>query len=453
MYKFTDDLPKLTDITDILKPDNDIIDDINKEDFIETIDLFLEDILVNDPLMYKEYNFYDNLFELLYEQISNLYYEQIIKYNINLEESLQNTIYDYFNRNNCPRSYSSSIIVNNPNTERITKLLNYYTTLEQPDQRTDEWYNFRYQGLTASSIWKALDTQSNINNIIYSKCTPLKKITGCNINSPFHNGHKYEPLSVLWYENKYNTTVGEFGCIKHKDYEWLRASPDGINIKKDNPRYGRLLEIKNPTTREISGIPKKDYWIQMQIQMEVWDLDECDFLETKFSEYENEEEFHKDEIAFNKTKDNKLKGVMIMFNDGIEPVYKYCPLEYNKEQYDEWYDKEIEKYPQYTWIKNIYWYLNTISCVLVPRNKNWFNNAYPYLKNVWDTILLERKNGEYVKRKASSKSKNDKKKLTPTSLKKSKDDTKKLLNLNDDSITTEDNTIVIKFRTQSFDSL
>ena len=47
----------------------------------------------------------------------------------------------------------------------------------------------------------------------------------------------------------------------------------------------------------------------------------------------------------------------------------------------------------------------------------------------------------------------DKKKLTPTSLKKSKDDTKKLLNLNDDSITTEDNTIVIKFRTQSFDSL
>ena len=61
----------------------------------------------------------------------------------------------------------------------------------------------------------------------------------------------------LYYGMKMNTTVGEFGCIKHKDYEWLRASPDGINIKKDNPRYGRLLEIKNPTTREISGIPKK----------------------------------------------------------------------------------------------------------------------------------------------------------------------------------------------------
>ena len=41
----------------------------------------------------------------------------------------------------------------------------------------------------------------------------------------------------------------------------------------------------------------------------------------------------------------------------------------------------------------------------------------------------------------------------PTSLKKSKDDTKKLLNLNDESITTQDNTVVIQFRTQSFDSL
>jgi putative phage-type endonuclease len=453
MYKFTDDLPKLTDIIDTMKPHNDDIDDTNIDDFVETIDLFLGDILVNNPQMYKEYKFYNNLTELLYDQIILLFYEPIVKYDINLDIYIKDTIDSYFIRNNCPRSYTNSIIINKPNIERINKLLEYYKTLEQPDQKTDEWYKFRYQGLTASSIWKALDTQCNINNIIYGKCSPLKKITGCNINSPFHNGHKYEPLSTLWYENEYDTVIGEFGCIKHKNYKWLRASPDGINIKKDNPRYGRLLEIKNPTTREISGIPKKDYWIQMQIQMEVWDLDECDFLETKFKEYENEEEFHNNEISFNKSKDNKLKGVMIMFNDGIEPIYKYCPLEYNREQYDEWYDKNIEKYPQYTWIKNIYWYLDNISCILVPRNKNWFDNAYPYFKNVWDTILLERENGEYVKRKPSSKTKKDNKKLTPTSLKKSKDDTKKLLNLNDESITTQDNTVVIQFRTQSFDSL
>ena len=30
----------------------------------------------------------------------------------------------------------------------------------------------------------------------------------------------------------------------------------------------------------------------MQIQMEVWDLNECDFLETVFKEYETEEDFN-----------------------------------------------------------------------------------------------------------------------------------------------------------------
>jgi len=36
---------------------------------------------------------------------------------------------------------------------------------------------------------------------------------------------------------------------------------------------------------EINGIPKEDYWIQMQIQIEVCNLSECDFEKTKFTEY------------------------------------------------------------------------------------------------------------------------------------------------------------------------
>ena len=55
-----------------------------------------------------------------------------------------------------------------------------------------------------------------------------------------------------------------------------------------------MLEIKNPTSREITGIPKEDYWIQMQLQMETCNLNECDFLETVFKEYETEEEFMAD---------------------------------------------------------------------------------------------------------------------------------------------------------------
>ena len=47
----------------------------------------------------------------------------------------------------------------------------------------------------------------------------------------------------MWYEKRFNTIVSEFGCIKHPKINFLGASPDGINIKSDNPRYGRVLEI------------------------------------------------------------------------------------------------------------------------------------------------------------------------------------------------------------------
>ena len=72
-----------------------------------------------------------------------------------------------------------------------------------------------------------------------------------------------------------------------------------------------------------------EYWIQMQIQMEVCNLNECDFLETRFIEYENETEFLNDG-TFRYTKDGKRKGIIMYFiNDG-QPHYEYSPWNINK---------------------------------------------------------------------------------------------------------------------------
>ena len=65
-----------------------------------------------------------------------------------------------------------------------------------------------------------------------------------NIDSPFHNGHKYEPLSIMHYEFDFKTTVGEFGCKAHTKFPFLRASPDGINIAEKSNLFGRLVEVK-----------------------------------------------------------------------------------------------------------------------------------------------------------------------------------------------------------------
>ena len=78
--------------------------------------------------------------------------------------------------------------------------------------------------------------------------------------------------------------------------------------------FGRMLEIKNVVSREITGIPKMEYWIQMQIQMEVCKLNECDFLETKFVEYANYDDFINDH-------NTKYKGIILQYLKNEEPYY------------------------------------------------------------------------------------------------------------------------------------
>jgi hypothetical protein len=213
-----------------------------------------------------------------------------------------------------------------------------------------------------------------------------------------HWGNKYEPVTVMVYEHMFSTKVGEFGCIQHPKYPFIGASPDGINIDPENSHYGRMLEIKNIVNREITGIPKEEYWVQTQIQMEVCDLDECDFMETRFLEYPNSEEFYRD-LANEK---REYRGVILHFIErnmkvGSMPIYKYMPLsvELTKESIDEWIDvmRETCRGEEIVLFNTIYWYLEEYSCVLIQRNRHWFASAVGKIEEVWRTIERERVEG------------------------------------------------------------
>jgi len=391
--KYFNDLPRLENIIDLLKPKN--YDNKNIDDFKESIIYFIDDFLENNIRIYESYKFLEEINDSIYNIVLNTYGHDIIDLLPDtLEDIIKNCIEIYFIVNNNPRSFQKTLLLKKPNKKHIKSVFKKVKSKEQPEQRTTEWYNFRWNLLTASSIWKTLDSQANINNFIYDKCKPIntKKYGTVNIDSPFHHGHKYEPLSTFMYEWMYNTKIGEFGCIKHDTYDFLGASPDGINIKENNTRYGRLLEIKNPVSdRKLNGVPKKEYWIQMQIQMEVWDLDECDFLETRFKEYDSQEAFEKDG-CFNKTQLGNLKGAFVQFYHNNEPYYEYPPFNCTKKEFEEWLEKIMEN-TEMTWIKNIYWYLDKYSCSLVLRNRKWFKEVAPVFCNIWETIKKERVSG------------------------------------------------------------
>ena len=367
------------------------------ESLLENIFMIIDEYYKSNILKIKNYKFEKNLLKFVFEQVDEIYGDIIVEYNLD-ENQIVNEALDLFYRiNKCKRSYTDSIIIKKQSEhkkQRIDELMNKYKEQEQPEQRTKAWYEFRWNLLTASSIWKALDTQASKNNLILGKCVPyeIKEYT-VNVNSPFHNGHKYEPLSIMIYEDRFDTEVADFGCMKHFKHNFIGASPDGINVKRDNERYGRMVEIKNPVSRKLTGVPKTDYWVQMQLQMEVWDLDECDFYETCFKEYETEEDFYNDGDGFNKTKDGKPKGIIVMFCGRKEPIYKYAPIGLSKDEYEKWYENCLTKNKHLTWFKNIFWYLKDESLVLVTRNKLWFEEALPEFRVMWETIVKERIEG------------------------------------------------------------
>ena len=134
----------------------------------------------------------------------------------------------------------------------------------------------------------------------------------------------------------------------------------------------------------------------MQLQMEVTDLNECDFLETRFKEYETEEDFLKDG-GFDDCK--KVKGLIIQFSGRDGPIYKYSPFLAESDVVAKWLSACLDNNETMTWIRNIYWALEEYSCILVPRNKKWFESIVPQFEKIWKTILYEREHG-FAHRKA-----------------------------------------------------
>jgi putative phage-type endonuclease len=376
----------------------------------ETAYSLIVELLNAEPMIYIQPYFHEYVI-LEVTELLTLQLSEAITYDIQDEitSCVEQGMKIFYTEVAPKRSYSKSFIRNNFSLEkqsnfmRIREKINYLQNIPQPEQRTAEWYNFRYKYLTASSIWKAFISESTRNQLIFDKCKPLniEKYSHTSTDSPMHWGHKYEPVSVQLYELLYQTQVSDFGCIPHRSLNYLAASPDGINTLETSPRYGRMLEIKNIVNREIDGIPKMEYWIQMQLQMEVCNLNECDFLETRFKEYADEEEYLQDE------RENLKKGIMIQFMVGGQPQYEYAPLNASKDELLEWEEIIMLKHENDMWVKNIYWRLDELSCVLVLRNKFWFKNAIPILDDLWKTIEYEKVYG-YQHRSPNKKIKLDK---------------------------------------------
>ena len=203
-----------------------------------------------------------------------------------------------------------------------------------------------------------------------------------------------------------------FGCIPWA-LKYLGASPDGITDD------GIALEIKCPFKRKITNDVPKNYWPQMQLQLEVLDLPECHFVEVKIDEYNDYQEFYED---FDQDPDVSIrsngleKGMLVKqtFLDGKNKYYYADGYQSVSDQL-----KEANQIVETLFkedndgVLNIkYWKVDLYQKQRVLEIL-WFQSIIPQLRKFWDEVehyrkigidkLVEKPKKTYVRKKKEKK--------------------------------------------------
>jgi len=238
-------------------------------------------------------------------------------------------------------------------------------------QRTPEWFKLRENRLTASDLYDAcknpysLAKRKNSGTTFNSSAIPALKW-----------GTMFEHVATEIYKDMKQVNINEFGLIINDKIENFGASPDGIT---DN---GLMIEIKCPIKRKIinGNIPEK-YYYQIQGQLAVCELFECDYVECDFHVYNSKEEY------LNDYNNHKYYGIIaekkVYNNNNWEYVYIYSTIETINEM-----EKHIE-----SGYNLLYWKLNLINVQRVNFDKNnWNNNIYPKIQDFYNIFINEKNN-------------------------------------------------------------
>jgi putative phage-type endonuclease len=154
-------------------------------------------------------------------------------------------------------------------------------------QRTPEWYVARESMITASDFAQALDLGKfgSRKELFEKKCGHVPPRAFDATCPPLRWGVMFEPVACNIYSalNAY-VHIHEFGLLRHPDPRtpFLGASPDGIS------ENGIMIEIKCPWRRRIDGTVPLQYYLQIQGQLSVTGLRECDYFEVEFEELRDE---------------------------------------------------------------------------------------------------------------------------------------------------------------------
>lgn len=297
-----------------------------------------------------------------------------------------------------PESYG--YIYNDFYVEEKPEVVEFLKTLPQNEQRTEAWYNDRINsiGASESSAIFGLNPYESENKLIIKKCGIVNENDQKRMKAVCEHGVKYEPIIQEMYCRDKNTTIIEFGSIRHQDKELsiITASPDGITPT------GNMLEIKAPAKRIITGIPPPYYWVQCQQQMQVCKLDVVDFLEVKIEEYTNLQSYIDDNNGDEDspyTSLNNEKNVVIEYyklDSDDDLGYIYTDKLLKTSEISEWKNKiinELEKSEDKQFRRMSYWKCSQYCLTPIYKDQEWWDNNVHKYNEFWNKVVQYRTNG------------------------------------------------------------
>lgn len=251
-------------------------------------------------------------------------------------------------------------------------------------QRSDEWYELRKQRLTASDIAQAIGKGkfASRNQLLQKK---IGEIQGK--SAPFRAvaamkwGVMFEPMAMRCYQRRNdNVNVYEFGLVPHPTLNCFGASPDGIT------ELGVMTEIKCPFKRKITGDVPDYYELQMQGQLAVCCLEECDYIECDMQVFETTEEYYD---ACDEEEDDH--GVICEFMHAGETKYEYSEAGLTPKQAYAWAREcstmKMRGDPEVNLIKIHTWKLRQISVQRIYFDRaRWETELVPLVEAFWRDV-------------------------------------------------------------------
>jgi hypothetical protein len=260
----------------------------------------------------------------------------------------------------------------------------------QIEQRTEAWYLDAAGLLSASQFNTILKSGRTRGQVVLQKASALppdptqrKNCVATKDLSAFTWGIRFEPIVKQIYQDLTKTRVVDLGRLRHPTDPRLAASPDGLVVEGPPECYGRFVEFKAPVTRKILSVVPEDYMAQMQIQMEVGGIEQCDYLEVKFNSAYGSK-------ASKETENPIYQGLIYLIADREtnEPIrYEYTPL-------NDIIWKPINLNESEIILETIPWWCSEWFTTTVGRSRTWFASVQPAIKTFWEDVEKARQ-GQY----------------------------------------------------------